>query len=414
MSSYSDIDVLEFIEVELAKGNPISLRQVAKAFNTSHSQIKRILLRNNFYDEYLRRKEEIINQKLENIENTAQIENSDIELEYLKKAEFYKQKANYWKREFNKLLKQSSYEDRLIQLFYDKVNKYQYINFISKNTNNISKEMSIEPVLIISDLHIGEIVDSEQINGINSYDLNIAKKRLNDIYNKFISLVARFANLQKVSVFILGDIVSGIIHEELLQGIPIADQVIEAGEMLSEVVYELSKKFNQVEVYGVIGNHQKVSKKVYYKNKYSGFDYLVYKYIEAKCKNLKNVKCVFPKSSMLILNKFDKWNILLRHGDGKTSSFAGIPVYGISKQSNKLQQAFSAYKDIYIHYQILGHWHSNMTIPMPNGQVIVCGSLKGLDEYCYNNFMFSEPSQTALLISKEDGIISQWTLKPTS
>ena len=69
MKSYTDNDVIKFIEQELNKGNPISLRAVGNYFNTSHSQIKRILIRNNYYEEYLRKKEEIIIQREDDNEN---------------------------------------------------------------------------------------------------------------------------------------------------------------------------------------------------------------------------------------------------------------------------------------------------------------------------------------------------------
>ena len=57
---YTDEEVIEFIENEFSNNNPVSLREIARHFNTSHAQIKRILIRQNYYDEYLRRKEDII------------------------------------------------------------------------------------------------------------------------------------------------------------------------------------------------------------------------------------------------------------------------------------------------------------------------------------------------------------------
>ena len=65
MRQYTDDAILDFIEKKFSENNPISLRAIANHFNTSHSQIKRILIRNNNYEEYLRRKEEIILQQEE-------------------------------------------------------------------------------------------------------------------------------------------------------------------------------------------------------------------------------------------------------------------------------------------------------------------------------------------------------------
>jgi hypothetical protein len=409
--SYTDEQVIEFIEQQFDNNNPISLRQIAKAFNTSHAQIKRILIRNNYYEEYLKRKEDIINKQ--SSDNNQQEEITEERYKELTEISFLKEQVKYWKRLYNQTIKHSSFENKIIDLFERHLVKYKPVFNIQQN-NDIELIENEEPVLILSDLHIGGDVDKEEVMGLNEYNLEIAKNRLEIVYNKFIKILKRFEynnhKYKKVNLFLIGDFVEGVIHQELLQGMPIVDQVIETANLVSDIIYKLSQQFEEVEVYGVIGNHGRIDKKVYYKNKYSNFDYLVYKFIEVKCSNLNNVKCYFPKSSMLIVNKFNKWNFLLRHGDGKSQSFAGIPIYGIVRQSTKIQQMFNAYKDIYIHYQILGHYHSNMQIPYPAGQVIVCGSLKGIDEFSFNNFLASEPSQTMLIINKKTGIFARFDL----
>lgn len=404
--AYTDGQVIEFIEEQFKQENPISLRAIARTFNTSHSQIKRILLRNNYYDEYLRRREDLINKQDNN-------NNQQEDIKQIAEIEFLKQQVQYWKKKYNQTLKLTSIEQRIINLFEEYLDKYQPKIEIRKNYD-IQIIDNEEPVLILSDLHIGADVSKEEVMELNEYNLDIAKQRLEIVYNKFMKILKRFEyNYHKyktVNVFLLGDFIEGFIHQDFLQGLPIVDQVIETANIVSEIIYKLSQEFENVEIYGVIGNHGRLDKKVYHKNKYSNFDYLVYKFIEVKCSNLPNVKCYFPKSSMLIVNKFNKWNFLLRHGDGKSQSFAGIPVYGIIRQSSKIQQIFNAYKDIYIHYQVLGHYHSNMQIPYPAGQVIVCGSLKGIDEFSFNNFLASEPSQTMLIINERVGVFARLDL----
>ena len=249
---------------------------------------------------------------------------------------------------------------------------------------------------------------------LNIYNPQIAKDRILNIYEKFINTTIRLEDgysYNIVNLWLLGDIVEGIIHDELIGDTPIVDQVIEVAELLSELVYDLSQRFNKVEVVGVVGNHGRIKQKIHFKNKYSNFDYLVYKFMEAKCSQLENVTFFIPKSSMCIVQKFGKFNFLLRHGDGKSYSYAGIPVYGIIRQSSKIQQSMSAYKNMYIHYEILGHYHSSMELPKPSGSIIVCGSIKGVDEYSFNNFLFNEPSQTMLLINESDGVFAKIDLK---
>jgi len=400
-----DSKVCAFIKKKLKEREYVAIVDIAKMFGVSEKTIRRILDRNNLYEDYRRLR---LESKL----------NDDSQFEL----RFHKEAVNVWKKKYENLKRELGYEQKVIELFkqaitpFASIPKPVYLNgehFNNNSTNNIC--LSEEPVLILSDIHYGAYVSGEETMLLNVYNPEIAAERLITVYRKFIQSIERLKDghrYRKVSLWLLGDIVEGIIHDELINSeTPIADQVIEIAELLSEIVYDLSGKFEEVEVVGVVGNHGRMKQKVHFKNKYSNFDYLVYKFMEVKCSNLENVKFFIPKSSMCIVQKFGKWNFLLRHGDGKSYSYAGIPVYGIIRQSSKLQQSLSAYKDLYIHYEVLGHYHSSMQLPKPSGSIIVCGSIKGIDEYSYNSFLFNEPSQTMLLVNEEDGVFARIELK---
>lgn len=390
--------VLNYIKRNLSSGIPVSLTKVAEQFGITRTAVRKILKSYGYYDEY---KQKILAIKHERDKKTE--------------IEFLKEQVKYWKKLYERATKVSSFEERLISLFRREIQRLMP-DKTNLNKKDIYFDSEEEPVLILSDLHIGETVEKEQVLDLNEYNFEIAKQRLSTVYAKFLKFVDRFEGSNRqyksASLFFLGDFVSGIIWEELLQDMPIVEQVLETAYLLSDIVYDMSKRFKEVNVYGVIGNHGRIFKKPYYKNKYSNFDYLVYKIVEIRCSRLTNVNFHFPKSSMLIVNKFNRWNFLLRHGEGKSNSFAGIPVYGIVRDSAKIQQVFNAYKDIHIHYQILGHYHASMQIPQPGGQIIVCGSLVGVNEFSFNKFLSSTPSQTMLILSSQSGIFARVDLFP--
>ena len=197
----------------------------------------------------------------------------------------------------------------------------------------------------------------------------------------------------------------GNIHQELLENSePIVDQVILGGEVLAEVVQKLSRRFQNVEVTCVIGNHGRTSKQPYFKNKYNNFDYLAYKYAEAKCATVSNIKFDIPKAAMAI-KQILGYNFLLRHGDMKVASFAGIPFYGISRAENALYQNLSNGLGITPHYTVMGHFHQYADIGKAGGRLLMCGSIKGVDEYSFNSGMgLSGPSQLMFSVHKKRGI----------
>jgi len=396
--------------------NEVNFKNFAKYLGTYPQYLRYYLNNLGIKNEVIRK---INNYKVLNSDKVDIIEKLELEITKLK------EENKLLKKKYNKLLKELSIEDELINEFNEKIDEYlksaQFQNkslraleelkekLYKQNKNASSAEEEL--VLILSDWHIGEIVYPEQVNNLNIYNLDIAKERVNIVLDKFLKIAKRLETekkYKKVNVFLLGDMISGIIHDELVENsIPISDQVIECANLLSDVIYKLSYLYENIEVYGVSGNHSRVKKTVSYKNKYSGFDYLTYKFTESLCKNIKNARFFIPKSPMIIINKFNKYNFLLRHGDGKSQSFAGIPFYGIIRQSTKVQQLFNAYKDIYIHYQIMGHFHMNVSLPYPNGQIIIAGSLKGIDEFSFNNFLASEPSQTMLAINEKVGVFAR-------
>jgi len=74
------------------------------------------------------------------------------------------------------------------------------------------------PVLLLSDLHLDERVDLYEMDGINEYDRAIANVRLERIVNATVDLLHTYVagvHYDGIVVAILGDVLTGIIHDEL-------------------------------------------------------------------------------------------------------------------------------------------------------------------------------------------------------
>jgi hypothetical protein len=198
--------------------------------------------------------------------------------------------------------------------------------------------------------------------------------------------------------------VSGFIHEELMQGVAIVDQVMIVGDELTRIIRTLSEYFEKIEVSCVVGNHGRMSKKPVSKKKYDNFDYLAYNFSKIRFSGQED-KIIFdiPTSPMLVKNILG-YNFLIRHGDTKVQSYAGIPFYGIKRADSQIKQTYIHFKDIVIHYDILGHNHSQNSLDGMGGGIIMIGSLKGTDEHSLNAYMSgSEPKQYIFGVHKERG-----------
>jgi len=322
----------------------------------------------------------------------------------IKDVEFHKQQASFWKKKHNELLKISSFENQIIKLFDNSIKKFNPIKRIYREASHKTTSNE-ELVLLLSDFHAGETVRSEEILDMNEYDMNIMEQRINNLYNTIESILLKMDgyNYQKLNIFLLGDIVSGIIHTELLEGVTMVDQVLITAEILSEIIKKWSAHFEEIEVNGVVGNHGRLFKKPNFKAKYNSFDFILYKFIEAKCENLENVKFDFPKSQFQ-LREIQGWNFLLMHGDGVRGSM-GIPLYGLKRMDANISQSLVSNKNKYPEYITMGHFHQSSVMEKVGGKIILNGSLKGTDNFSLGAlFVSGEPKQTLFGVHKDHGI----------
>ena len=138
------------------------------------------------------------------------------------------------------------------------------------------------PTLFLSDQHLGEVVDPDQIGGVNKYNMEIARARWRRCIEKTIDLCYNFLARPQFDGIVLafgGDGVSGDIHEELsaTNDEAVGTTTLELADLISWSVRELRKAFGRVFVPCVIGNHARMSMKPRYKcAAVTSFDWLAY------------------------------------------------------------------------------------------------------------------------------------------
>jgi len=305
--------------------------------------------------------------------------------------------------EIKRLSDMAACDYTLVRMFEESLERFEPVPCIAP-VDLKQKATSEEVVILLSDVHYGEVVSSAAMLDSNAYDTIIARERLNKWYNAIRSILNKLNgyNHKKINLFMLGDMVNGMIHEELKSGTCEVDQVLELSEIIANIILELSREFD-IDVCGVVGNHGRMTKKPSFKKKYNNFDYLVYKFVAVRCQNLTNVTFNFPEAGMMI-KEVNGYNFLLRHGDCKAQSFMGIPFYGIQRASSKITQTIAFLKDIFIHYEVLGHFHTTNVLEKVGGSVIMNGTLKGGDEFALESMLTScEAKQTIFGVHKEHG-----------
>lgn len=262
------------------------------------------------------------------------------------------------------------------------------------------------PTILASDWHWGEVVDPNQINGVNAYDLGIAQKRAKGLINISIDILkTRFADPHYPGiVFALGgDMVSGDIHEELsvTNETEIMPAVLDLWGTLIWCIDKLADEFGNVFVPCVTGNHGRNTHKMRMKGRnFTSFDWLLYQFLAKHFEGDERIKFLIPDGSDAYYQVYGH-KYLLTHGDQFRGGDGMIGALGPIIRGDHRKRSRNAQIDTEYDTLLLGHWHQLIQLQ----RLIVNGSLKGYDEYAYqSNFPYEPPRQALWITHPEHGI----------
>ena len=266
------------------------------------------------------------------------------------------------------------------------------------------------PTLFLSDWHWGEVVNSGEISGLNSFNLEIAKQRAEKCFNEFIDIytnrIAPFS-YDGCVVAVGGDMVSGTIHDELLEtnDTDIMPQVVSITEAIIAGLEKLLDTFGRIAVFCVVGNHGRYTKEKRFKRKtHQSFDWLSYQMLDKYFAKNDDIHFVIPQGPDVIYKIYNT-TYLLSHGDQLGRGGDGIigvlgPVKRGDHKRRTRQQNLGEPYDVLI----CGHYHQ---LSMLRSQ-IVNGSIKGYDEYAYGLGLPPEPPlQASWLTHPTNGVTIQ-------
>ncbi len=275
-----------------------------------------------------------------------------------------------------------------------------------------SEKITVESaVLVGSCWHIGEVINKEEMGGLNEYNFDVFVQRLQFLIEKTISFTTQNMSkhrFQELHVLLTGDMVSGIIHDELeaTNQLTIVEQAYLGALVAAQAILELAQAFPKIIVTCVVGNHGRVTKAKYFKHKQTvNWDYVFYNTLALLLKNQTNVSFNIPMSFWAGV-EIQGWKFLVMHGD-LIKSWGSIPFYGINREVAKWINIKAAQRDFF-QYFVASHFHTKAILQSPTGEHILNGSLKGGDEYAAGLGLYNDPIQLLFGVYKKYG--KSWEL----
>lgn len=309
------------------------------------------------------------------------------------------------------LVQEKTLGDRLVQVLHDEVKVLPKIDI---KWQPVTEKVSQETAgLLLSDPHIGEEVSKDEVVGFGEYNFDIFAQRIKFLAHSIRSIVVKKLKgyrVDKLCIFGLGDMVSGRIHEDLVEtGENIIFQVLNGAYVTAQFILELSQMFKEIEIDGVVGNHGRITQKKPSKQKYLNWDFMFYQMVGMFLADNPRIKCNFPMSFFWVKKIYD-WNFLMLHGDNIRSWFQ-IPWYGIERAMHKLGDLLQG-RGINIHYRVLGHFHRTGELDRAPGEILLNGSMCGGSEHSLGAvFEFDRPTQLFFGIHKDIGVTWRYPLR---
>lgn len=252
-----------------------------------------------------------------------------------------------------------------------------------------------EAAILFSDWHRG----SRSNNHWNLYSDVEFEKRVEKTVLKTIEY-GRAHGVRKLHVFLMGDMINGLIHVttriENMEHIVRSTKVV--AEVLSQVLARFANEFEEILVYSVRGNHDRVTpNKNESVSKESFFDFIPW-YLEARLENVEKIR--------LVENEFDD--------EIAVAEICGSKIFAVHGHKDRIHTAASNLSQmlrIFPDFVFMGHYHHHEEVEKFQCEVIVNSSLSGTDEYAKDGRMISKPAQKFIVFDNEEGRLCTYNIR---
>jgi len=260
------------------------------------------------------------------------------------------------------------------------------------------------PIISLSDWHFEERVDSNTVNGMNKYNLEVAAIRWNKCIQNSLKLVHKerqSSEINQLCLWLGGDFITGYIHEELEENNYLsptqATRFAKEKIVVAIKFYLENGKFEKITIPCSFGNHGRTTKKprasTGYKNSY---EWMMYHDIKDIFKDDKRVEFIIPNGIFCYVNILGR-TCRFFHGDSiKYGGGIGGLTIPLIKAIHKYDEQTDAY------FNFMGHYHQ---LWQASRNCIVNGSGIGFAPYAQRiGASPEEPMQSFVMMDKKYGI----------
>lgn len=288
----------------------------------------------------------------------------------------------------NSLKRKISREETLKQIAFDVSQNISRQFLLAPVNNKLVDKQENAACLLLSDWHYGMKID----NSLNTYNCEIAKQRVQRLQDNVITYLNLHKDITELYILNLGDLVSGRIHTTIRidNQIDAVTQVIEISEILAEFIANIANYTDvHIKYYDTLDNHSRLEP-----NKENSVE-------------LESLQRITHWHLQHRLSKFINIDILDNNfsDDIITTTILGHPVAAVhgdkDKQATIVANLSMITRNIY-DLVCAAHLHHFSADEQNQCIVISNGCLMGTDNYSQKLRLSSIPSQTLVVITKNN------------
>jgi hypothetical protein len=256
-------------------------------------------------------------------------------------------------------------------------------------------------IALASDWHVEETVTAESTNGLNEFNLAIAKNRIEKFFQAIVRLTEierHGARIDDLILWLGGDLMTGMIHEELAEtnSKTPTETLLWLQERLLAGLALLKPHFKRILIPTSYGNHGRTTKLPRHATgaKHS-YEWLLYKILEGRLAGDQQYEFQIADQYFNFMQVYGR-TIRMHHGDGL--KYQG----GIGGLTVPVEKALASWNKSpnRADLDLFGHWHQYQ-----QSRTWLCNSsLIGYNAYALSiKASFEPPAQTFFLLDKKRG-----------
>lgn len=304
--------------------------------------------------------------------------------EVIKEKQKLRDERTDYQRSMREDARRESFVDNIERVFTNTIGSLEFKD--DQPIINSDEDM----IICLSDLHAG----IEVKNWWNTYDSEILKDRL----NKYLLNIREIQNLHNCKECLLvlgGDALSGLIHPNLrLQNNEdVIQQLKLVIDYIGDFIKELQSYFQTIKVYGVAGNHSRISPSKEESLKGENLEEMLLYCLNLKFANNTGVKICEDL-------RIDNTIGCFRTRGGKLFYL----VHGDKDSVSNVVQNLTLMTGVKPDGIIMGHRHHNAMETVHGVKIIQCGCVVGTDDYCVDKRITGKPEQVCIITDNKQAV----------